>query len=352
MKLESIINLYRNVFNDRENTAISPFSLYASLGPAFMGSTGTTRSELEHFLGFDGFQQSDILSAYESLFSFDSFENAEILPANSLWLSRSFSPKEQFLELCKKSFLTDVYTPINIDAINTWVSDKTAGKISALFDDSLPACEMIIANALYFRADWRKSFDEAKTSEEDFVSFGRTLKVNMMHQQERLAFMENEYFSALSLPYADDGLSMLILLPSMDYTLPELVAKMSASLFNDIVSSLSFQKVKVSLPVFKVFGESRLNESLQKSGVSAAFNPAAADFSGIADGPLFVSLVKQKCLVEVAEKGTEASAATAVVMSRGMFGASEKVFNADRPFLFAVMHKDGTVYFLGSVLVP
>ena len=216
----------------------------------------------------------------------------------------------------------------------------------------------MLTNAIYFKANWQEVFEERATKNEPFhLADGSTLEVPMMHQAEHFGYAETADWQALAMPYEQSALSMLIVLPADREDAMESVEQqlVSGQLLNAF-ESMDRPKVQVWLPKFSITRELDLGSTLKAMGMPLAFSDEA-DFSGMTTGTeLMISKALHKAFVEVDEKGTEAAAATAVVMSLTSAPAEPekpKVFRADRPFIFLIRHNaSGAILFAGRVMDP
>jgi serpin B len=219
---------------------------------------------------------------------------------------------------------------------------------------------LVLINAIYFKANWANPFDPKDTKNAPFwITKKKKVAVPMMNKKQFSAYMETKQLQILQLPYQGAGkyndknrLSMTILLPRKKNGLAKLEKMLTASKLDKLFKQLDWQKVQVSLPKFKINSKFNLSRTLQRLGMTDAFN-SKADFSGI-DGTKNLSLdsVIHQAFVEVNEKGTEAAAATAIFMTRGL---APKVpeFRADHPFIFLIRHNDsGNILFMGRVVNP
>jgi len=221
---------------------------------------------------------------------------------------------------------------------------------------------LILVNAVYFRGDWLKKFDINSTKDEDFhISPNESVKVKMMHSKANFNYGANAelHCQAIELPYAGKSLSMFILLPDQEATsLSEIEEKLTSDYLVNVRNNFLMRSVEVNLwlPRFSLDEKLSLSEMLEGMGMRYLFAPAGADLSGI-DGSkkLYVSKVLHRAVVEVNEEGTEAAAATAVVIN---FRSSLRIrkdinFRADHPFIFFIQDKTtGSVVFLGRLVKP
>ncbi|CAH3160364.1 unnamed protein product, partial [Porites lobata] len=249
--------------------------------------------------------------------------------------------------------------------VNDWVENKTKENIKNLIPEGIidSSTELILVNAIYFKGIWQNEFDRRATRSKDFfVSKKKKVKVKMMKLKTNFKYIANVGelgCQLLELPYQGEDLSMLILLPQDKYGLASVEASLTHDKLQKAIALTQVQpsgEVKVYLPRFNMTQEFQLKKLLAKMGVTDMFNAIKADFTGISPG-LFVTHVIHKAFVEVNEKGTEAAAATAVIMSRSKSpsGGSAKipVFCADHPFLFLLCHKkSGGILFMGRMMKP
>jgi serpin B len=240
--------------------------------------------------------------------------------------------------------------------INRWVEDKTNDKIKNLIPEGAlnAMTRLVLTNAIYFKGDWASQFDKDDTEDADFfVSPEKTVTASLMYQKEEFKYAENELLQILQLPYKGDDLSMLVLLPKEKIGLADLEKELTADKLTEWQKRMYEQEIEVYLPKFKMTSQFSLSETLKKMGMSDAFDPGKADFSGMTGNKdLFISAVLHKAFVEVNEKGTEAAAATGVMMQLSM-ALDEPVFRADHPFIFMIQdNKTGSILFVGRVMDP
>jgi serpin B len=232
------------------------------------------------------------------------------------------------------------------------VQRKTRNRIRDLLEPGIITRDtaLVLTNALYFKGTWLYPFPGRMTADRPFqLRSGETVDVPTMHESAHLRHAENEIAQALELPYRGGRMTMVVLLPK---DLAEFEKGLDARRVDALTSRLAPTQVSVFLPRFKMTSKFKLAETLAGMGMPTAFT-GRADFSGI-DGQksLFISAVEHKAYVAVDESGTEAAAATAVVMKRGR-PPRGKLFRADRPFLFMIRDtKTGCILFVGRVHDP
>ena len=215
---------------------------------------------------------------------------------------------------------------------------------------------LVLTNAIYFKGNWARQFKEDRTKEAPFtLSNGQKVDVAMMNQTAEFKYMETEDFQSLELPYVDNELSMIILLPRESDGLYEFEKTLTVENLSNWLGKLGKRKVIVSVPKFKMTSQFGLASVLKSMGMTDAFVPNVADFSGMnGERDLFISAVIHKAYVDVDEQGTEAAAATGVVVGITSVGPIETpVFRADHPFLFLIRDNHlGSILFIGRVMNP
>ncbi|MDP6439518.1 MAG: serpin family protein, partial [Candidatus Brocadiia bacterium] len=257
--------------------------------------------------------------------------------------------------------------------INAWVEEETKEKIKDLIPKGVlnEMTRLVLTNAIYFKGDWASQFDKKLTADAPFtLADGKKVQVAMMHRKGDYRYLDareprgillpaHRYtemgaFQALELPYVKDELSMLVLLPSTADGLPALEKSLTAERLDALLSAMREREVQVYLPRFKLTYKVGLSETLKSMGMTDAFSLPPADFSGM-DGAkdLFISAVLHKAFVDVNEEGTEAAAATGIVVGITSVRLMPIVFRADHPFLFLIRdNKSGSILFMGRLVNP
>ena len=244
------------------------------------------------------------------------------------------------------------------DYINQWVEDRTNDKIQDIVSPTdVEGAALALANAIYFKGTWRCQFDPNCTEVAPFqISTRESTQVNMMIQTARFRYSLNRRLNCqiLELPYRGHRLAMYILLPKKVVGLASLECKLTFSSVTSAIAQLRPRRISVAIPRFEMTVGKKLPEVLKAMGMNLAFTPAA-DFTGISPvRPLFVSDVIHKAFIEVDEKGTEAAAATVVIMRKGPPPAPlNQKFVADHPFVFLIRDRvTGSILFLGRLMNP
>lgn len=363
------VELYQKLSPQEGNLFFSPYSLSVALSMTYGGARGDTQTQMAHTLHFSLLSQLSTPPFAEldaALAELQKDDSVTLGIANSLWPSADYKLLEPYTNLLKTSYGASV-TPVDYKkteeartTINRWVEAKTQNKIKNLIrpNDLSIYTRLTLVNAIYFKGAWNKAFDPAKTHPVDFhVSPNVQVIAPMMELESEFAYAELDSLQALELPYKGEALSMLILLPKESVPIKTVESQISVEKLAEWKSALARKQVKVSLPKFTLtWGTIKLNDTLKAMGMINAFELSKADFSGMSGNSrgLAIGAVLHKAFVEVNEEGTEAAAATAVVMVRAAaMEAPTPTFKADRPFLFLIQdNRTGTILFMGRVTNP
>jgi serpin B len=289
----------------------------------------------------------------------------EIAPTNSIWLERTLRVASPFLDLLSQQYdsgarkVDFINTSDDVRlAINGWVEDQTHDRIKDLLmpGDVDSSTRIVLVNALYFYANWASLFEKRATVVESFTTLsGEQVSVDMMHNTYEAQYASTESYAIVQVPYTWEDLWMTFVLPAegqFETVRSQVSGEWLAEASADLGPSVASTEVKLSLPKFQIeTGQIKLDEPLTRMGMGIAFT-GQADFTGmVEDSPLSISSVVQKAFIGTDEAGTEAAAATAVVMAGGL--PEEPVeFTMNRPFLFFIQDKTGIVLFSGQVVDP
>lgn len=357
------------------NIIFSPFSISLALSMAMAGAETTTEEVMMNALRMT-LPEEEVHPAFNALIlAFEASENAEVNEmegseftlniANSLWGQAGFELKTKFLDNLARYFGAGMYT-VDFEhdpesarlAVNEWVANETEDKIKDLIPEGAvnELTRLILANAIYFNGSWMYPFTENATSQEAFTLLdGSETMVDMMKMSGTgLSYLEGEGFQAVSLPYLSPDFSMLVLVPD-EGEFNAFESKLDAGNLLAIIGQMQFNQVALQMPKFDFETTTNANDVLAELGMSEIFDPDAADFSGITeDDNLYVTSVLHKATITVDESGTEAAAATAVVMGIKSAMPEEPIsLVIDRPFVFLIRHEPtGTILFMGRVVEP
>lgn len=361
------VELYKKLKSEGDGTSnmvCSPFSIAAALSMTLAGARQDTAKQVsdalhvkhdtvhEHFANFlsklPGYAPDVVLHV-----------------ANRLYSEQTYKVLEEFVQLLEKSYSTTIEKvdfKRNADKarlqVNAWVEEATRSKIKDLLKKGTvdASTALIIVNAVYFKGLWHDQFNSKCTSKQEFhETADRSKMVAMMRLKKRFRMCHDPDMkvSALEIPYKGQKTSMVVLLPEAVDGLADLEEALTASKLTEILQGLSHQgDIDLSLPKFKLEQAVDLKKILAAMGIEDLFVPSKCDLSGIsATKDLVVSDVVHKAFVEVNEEGTEAAAATAVLMMRCSLSLSFPTkFTADHPFMFLIRsHDPDVVLFVGSV---
>jgi serpin B len=345
-----------------DNLFVSPLSLHVALGMLLNGAENETAQEILKTLKMEGVSIADLNKAYKTLIeelpNADSKVNLGL--ANSIWYRSGFRVENDFQTVMKNSFQADVtglsFDNAAKDRINQWASDKTNGKIKKVLDEISPDHVMFLLNALYFKGDWKSTFDVKDTRDEAFkLENGSQKQVKMMHVKSDFKVAHGSDYSAVQLPYANGQFSMTLLIPTGNNTVGSVLSKLTAQEWSELQSTrLTTTGVEVGLPRFTFEYSSKLNTILNKLGINSAFLDNA-QFGKISKSTATkVDFVKQDTYLGVDEKGTEAAAVTSIGMELTSVGpgVTPKLI-CDRPFALIISEQtSNTILFMGRMMNP
>ena len=363
------LQLYGTLRSTEGNLTLSPYSISSALAMTYAGARGQTARQMEQTLHFDQ-GQTDLHTLFGRLgTALKAAQGSnELNIANSLWPQEKYPFRAEFLSLLKKDYGATV-TPLDYEkgaeqarvTINQWVDDKTRHRIAEIIGPGVltDLTRMVLVNAIYFKGTWAAPFPESATQPDKFYTEpDTTISVPFMHKRGRFSYSENDQLQLIALPYAGRQLDMIILLPRSRDGIGQLEKSLTVASLSAWTSGMRDQQVDVALPKFKMSSGFDLAKALRALGMKDAFEMDRADFSGM-DGKshwLYISAVLHKAYVDVNEKGTEAAAATAVVMvGRAAAPPMEppRVFRADHPFLFLIRDSTtGSILFMARVAKP
>ena len=368
---EFAFDLYQALAAEDGNLFYSPYSISVALAMTYAGARGETEEQMADTLRFL-LPQQDLHPAFNEL-DMELDRRGEgaagkdggefrLNIVNAIWGQQDYSFLPEFLDVLAENYGAGLRLLDYINqpeesriVINDWVSDETEGRIEDLIPegaiDSLT--RLVLTNAVYFNAAWMYPFDEDATRDGPFYLLdGGEIRVPMMTQTESLGYAEGDGYQALELPYDGGELSMVVLLPDSG-SFAEFEKSLDVGLVNGVIGDLVFQKVALTMPKFEFDSSFGLVDTLAGMGMPIAFS-TAADFSGMTGNrELFIGDVVHKAFVSVDEAGTEAAAATAVIMELTAAPQPPLEVTVDRPFIFFIRDiETGTVLFAGRVMDP
>jgi serpin B len=345
--------------NGSTNELVSPSSLATALAMLELGASGSTERGIAsalHTAGLSAGEQAEGWYSLAALLAGETSTSAanlkrvpELDVANSLWVQQDFAVLPTFVRALVSEFRTGVWQ-VNfqddlaaaVGAINKWTSEHTKGLIKQLFSPGglTPTTVLVLADAVFFHADWAASFKSATTQRPFYLAAGASENVPFMSSEPlgstralTVPVSRTGQYVAVELPYTGKRLSALVVMPTGS-SLPQFVSSLTEGSLGRIVSSLSRDRVQLSMPTFTLRSDNQLNQTLSSMGMSQAFE-TGADFSRInATVPLEVGTVEQHAFLQVTPKGTTAAAATGIGVIATAMPSPERPIVIDHPFLF------------------
>jgi serpin B len=364
-------DLYQALREEGGNLFYSPYSISIALAMTYTGARGETEQQMAETLQFLLPQEKlhptfnaldlDLASRGEGADE-EQGEAFRLSIANSIWGQQDYEFLSDFLDTLALNYgaglrLVDFAkaTEEARQVINQWVEDQTEEKIKDLIPEGAlnSLTRLVLANAIYFNAGWFHPFDEGNTQEGPFnLLDGSQVSADFMFQEEEFNYTEGEGYQVIELPYVGWNTSMVILLPETD-RFEAFEANLSSDRAAEILADLHMQNIQLKMPKFEYESDYGLSNILAEMGMPSAFG-SDADFSGM-DGTkmLFIQDVLHKAFVSVDEEGTEAAAATAVIVGLKALPEQPVEMTIDRPFIFMIRDMEtGTILFLGRVMNP
>ena len=368
--------LYRVLAADEGNLVVSPLSIHIALAMALGGAEGDTAAEMAQALQVAGLDPSALHGALNALDATlesrnrteppidDREQQVQVSVVNSLWGQDGFAFVQEYLDLLARNYgagirLVDFRQAAEEArvAINAWVAEETNDRITDLIPQGSidDLTRLVLVNAVYLDATWARPFDPEATFDAPFVRLdGSEVAVPTMHgYQLHALYAVGDGWQAIDLPYTGDELSMLVVVPDAGQ-FADVEGRLTGGLLDEVRTGLTPSVVDLSLPKFEIRNQLSLVEALQALGISAAFDPGASDFTGISTGDqLYISGVIHEAFIAVDEAGTEAAAATAVIIGTTSMPTDIVALDIDRPFLFFLQDRaTGALLFVGRVVDP
>jgi serpin B len=362
------IELYGQLRKQSGNLFFSPESISTAFAMAYAGARGDTASQMANTLHFTlppdrlhpamGALLTNLNAAHDGY---------QLRVADALWAEKDYTFLDDFLKLTSSDYGAG-FNRVDFkgapeavrSTINQWVEQKTENKIKDLLPPGAvnSTTRLVLTNAIYFKGDWQTKFDKASTKDEDFhLSPAQTVKSPLMHREGQFRYFNGGTFQVLDIPYKSNELSMVVFLPNDSAGLPALEQSLTAANIEQWLGQLRpVAKVILAIPKFTMTQQFELAGALAAMGMHQAFQKNAADFSAMTGKrDLWISAAIHKAFVDVNEEGTEAAAATGIVM-RSMAVTRQQppiVFRADHPFLFLIRdNRSGGILFMGRVTDP
>ena len=364
-------DLYQTLREENDNIFYSPHSISLALAMTYAGARGETAQQMADTLYYL-LSQEQLHSAFNSLdLELDKRgegakgkdgEGFQLNIVNAIWGQRNYKFLSSFLDLLAQNYGAGL-RPLDFTneseesrlTINNWVSDQTKEKIEDLIPRGIidPSTVLVLTNAIYFNAAWKYPFNENQTKDGSFYLLdGDTVTVPMMKKTESYGYAQGDNYQAVELPYDGGELSMVILFPQAGQ-FEAFENALDGNRVADIIKRIEHQQVALTMPKFTYESKFMLKKTLSDMGMRDAFL-GVADFSGMnGKRSLFIDEVIHQAFVDVDEAGTEAAAATAVIMKEIAAPAEPKQITIDRPFIFLIRDiETGTILFIGRVVDP
>lgn len=353
------LNLFQrlNAAQPDANVFVSPLSVSFSLGMAMNGASTTTLDQMRTTLGFGATELAQINEGYRGLIALEGGldPSTTFQIANSVWYRNNFQVNASFIEQVRAAFNAQVnaspFDATTLTAVNSWVSEKTNGKIPRILESIQDAHVMFLINAIYFKGSWREQFDPKNTQSMAFnAKAGVQMTPTMVRQAKtgkvRIGWTPEATVGELS--YGNGAFVMTIVMPNPPATIDQLAAGLDANRWGALLGSMQEGEFAVQLPKFRLSYERMLNDDLKALGMVVPFDEASADFSRMTPTQVFISFVKHKTFVDVNEEGTEAAAVTVTGISAT---SAPPCLCVDRPFIFVIRERfSGTILFMGKMV--
>jgi serpin B len=367
-------DLYQAVRSETGNLVYSPYSISIALAMTYGGARGSTASQMADGMHYTlpdaqfhpafNLLDLDLAQRPDQAANTDAKDRFQLTIANSLWGQNDWSFLPDYLDLLAVNYGAGMHlvdfenSPESArQQINNWIADQTQKRIKDIIHAGAldPSTRLVLANAIYFKATWEHEFDANSTSDRPFTLLsGEAVNVPMMSQEssENFSYAAGDGWQAIALPYKGGLTDMVIIVPDAG-NFESFESSLTAERYNEIVSVMQSQQVILSMPKFTFEASLGLKDALIGMGMTDAFVPEQADFSGM-DGTrlLYIGDALHKAFIAVDEKGTEAAAATVVIMMAASLQQGI-MLTIDRPFFYVIRDvPTGTVLFMGRVVDP
>ena len=337
--------LYKHLSKTEGNLIFSPASIETALAMTAEGARENTQKQLIQTLETNYTNKPS------------TFQGLELSTANAIWINQNLPILGTFKTAIREKYNANIQSAdfrnqpdAERQKINQWIKTKTRDKIKNLLPKGSIGTNtrMLLVNAIYFKGNWLNAFDKTKTIDAPFHGADEVPMMTM--KAEQFDYLGNDRFQCLELPYKGEEASMLIILPREESD----ITHVENELATICAKPLNKTEMKIFLPRFKTETTlTSLKKTLITLGISDAFDPTKADFSAISTHPLFISEVAHKAFIEINEEGTEAAAATGIMMGITCMPMPPKIFRADRPFIFLIRENaTGKILFMGRITNP
>lgn len=355
--------LFKNISEqDTNNVFISPISISTALSMTYDGAKGRTAREMRKTLGFTK-DQADSHNEFTELLKFYREGKQDIFTiVNAAFAQEKYDFKDDYFNLLKDynavikqaDFIDEAKREEARLEINQWVLENTNDKIEELLDKSSVdrLTRLVLLNAIHFKADWMYKFPKEKTRQMIFHHPTRQYIGTFMHIKHKFMYYEDSSLSMLEIPYSNNDASMFVILPIDTYTIDNFIRSFDYDNFKSIIESSSEKTVDLLLPKFKIENKFKLKPNLKEMGMVTAFTNRA-NFKGMnGRSDLLIDDVIHQSFIEIDENGTEAAAATAVIVRQKSL-PKVTYMNLNRPFVFVIVEKhNNSILFIGKFMNP
>ena len=349
------LKLFRESLDGERNTLVSPLSVLLALGMTVNGADGETLAQMENTLG------SDVENLNYYLYSLMDGQGDQLKLANAIWFrDHDLTVKDTFLETNANYYQADLFqTPMDAaaaDTINAWVEEHTDGLIPGIIDELDPDTVMCLVNALSFDAKWEEIYMEHQVGESTFnAANGLPRTVEYMNSQE-YAYLEDENATGFVKYYEGRNYAFAALLPNEGVSIEDYVNSLTGASLRDLLAIPQQITTYATMPKFETEYDTELSKVLKALGMTDAFDADGADFSRMATAEynIYISQVLHKTYISVAEEGTRAGAATAVVMVDGAAMIEDyRTVTLNRPFVYMIFDcRENVPLFIGTLMDP
>lgn len=357
-------DIYQKLKKQNDNIIFSPASITSAVAMTYIGAKNNTFNEISNTFYFDA-DINTFSKDYANLIKINKISKSKLslYNANSLWIQNELSLNKNFLNINKQYFSSSLHftdfineSELSRSKINKWVEDNTNKKIKDLIQANTidNSTRLVLVNALYFKGAWHNKFDKEKNTTENFqVGKNEFIKVAFMNRSINSWYYEDKVAQIVDIPYSDENISLMIIMPKSYKKAKKFEKKLNYEYYINYIQNKERKQIDLSLPKFSIESDYDLNKTLHEMGIKDAFSNKA-DFSGITDQEkLLISNVIHKANINVDEEGTEATAATAVIMAKMFFMRAEVKININKPFIYILRNNtDNCIYFMGKIKNP
>lgn len=357
-------DIYQKLKKQNDNIIFSPASITSAVAMTYIGAKNNTFNEISNTFYFDA-DINTFSKDYANLIKINKISKSKLslYNANSLWIQNELSLNKNFLTINKQYFSSSLHftdfineSELSRSKINKWVEDNTNKKIKDLIQANTidNSTRLVLVNALYFKGAWHNKFDKEKNTTENFqVGKNEFIKATFMNRSINSWYYEDKVAQIVDIPYSDENISLMIIMPKSYKKAKKFEKKLNYEYYINYIQNKERKQIDLSLPKFSIESDYDLNKTLHEMGIKDAFSNKA-DFSGITDQEkLLISNVIHKANINVDEEGTEATAATAVIMAKMFFMRAEVKININKPFIYILRNNtDNCIYFMGKIKNP